>query len=69
MIHTIELYYVHLGNLYIALWFDQNLKAIIKNNANLWNNKLCFSVHQNPQNHTQQNCTLFSYLHCKYDQI
>ena len=33
---------VHLGNLHIALWFDQNLKAVSKNKKKLWHIEHCF---------------------------
>ena len=35
---------VHLGNVYIALWFDQNWKNIFKNNDKLWINDHWFCI-------------------------
>ena len=31
--------------------------------------KISYEIKSSDQNHTQQNCTLFSYHQCKYEQI
>ena len=49
-------------NLYKGLVFDQILKANFKINEKLWNN-----AHKSSK-HTQQNCTLFSYVMCEFEQ-